>query len=519
MGAPAPAGRGPDAVPAGSRILVVDDEVGMRQACRKVLEAEGFEVHTAEDGAAGLELFERRQDFAAALVDMKMPRMGGIELIERIRAMDEDVVLLVITAYATIETAVEAVKRGAYGYIPKPFTPAELLLPVRNGLERRALSLEAKQLRREREQQLLELAFERSRSGAILRCMQDGVVVVNREGRVVLANPAFGRMLPVCVPAGLDAVMRAGGPAAAPAAGGSLALLGELKCPELESVLREALSGAGGIESRQLAAGESVYTVSAAPLRDGGPEPLGAVAVLTDVTGLKRLEQAKSRFVSLVAHEVKSPLAAIEGYLGAVLAEGAEPVPPGAKPMLERCLVRARTLREMVSELMSLRAAETGQFLLSRQALAPADAVGEAVESLGEVAAAAGVALEWASERHRAVPAVLADRKAFASIAGNLIGNAVKYTPRGGRVTVSLEQRDPYVALVVADTGIGLAKEDCARIFEEFYRVRSERTAAIAGTGLGLPLVKRLVDLHQGRIEVTSEPGCGSVFTVLLPAG
>ena len=128
-------------------ILVIDDELGMREGCRKILTAEGYQVETAEDGFAGLERFEQRDDFAVAMVDLKMPRLGGLDVIERLRAIDEDVVLFVITAYATIDTAVEATKRGAYGYIPKPFTPDELLLAVRNGIERRTLSLETRQLR------------------------------------------------------------------------------------------------------------------------------------------------------------------------------------------------------------------------------------------------------------------------------------------------------------------------------------------------------------------------------------
>src|SRR4030042_2928137 len=125
---------------------------------------EGYEVGVAEDGRAGLKVFEERKNYAVALIDLKMPGMSGLELIEQIRARDEDLVMFVITAYATFETAVEATKKGAYGYIPKPFTPAELLLPIKRGLEARALSLEAKRLREERTNRLLEGAFEEAKS-------------------------------------------------------------------------------------------------------------------------------------------------------------------------------------------------------------------------------------------------------------------------------------------------------------------------------------------------------------------
>ncbi len=153
------------------RILVVDDEPGMREGCRRILVSSGFEVEVAQNGERGLELFRETGKFSAALIDLKMPGMSGLELIRTIHDEDRDIILLVITAYAAIDTAVEATKLGAYGYIPKPFTPNELLLAIRNGLEKRALSLEAKRFQVEREKQLLELAFERSKSRTIINCM------------------------------------------------------------------------------------------------------------------------------------------------------------------------------------------------------------------------------------------------------------------------------------------------------------------------------------------------------------
>ena len=166
------------------RILVTDDELGMREGCRKILVAEGYEVETAADGVQALEVFDKHRNFSAALVDLKMPRMGGMELIETIRRQDPDIVLLVITAYAAINTAVEATKRGAYSYIPKPFLPDELLLRVRNGLEMRALTIEARRLREERESRLLEVEAERTQSRTIIDCMTDGVLVVNRDRQI-----------------------------------------------------------------------------------------------------------------------------------------------------------------------------------------------------------------------------------------------------------------------------------------------------------------------------------------------
>ena len=271
------------------KILVVDDEFGMREGCRRILSAEGYEVATAENGVEALEAFKAAGGFDVVIADLKMPRMGGMELVEHLHGIDEDVVLLVITAYATIDTAVDATKRGAYGYVPKPFSPDELLLHVRNGLEKRALRMEGKQLRQERERRLLEVAFERSKSRTILNCMTDGVIVVNRNRQVVLRNQAAGRILPECAERPLPAPMDE-----------------TLPKPELLALLDEVVgTDSPVIASKELTNGESTYMVNAAPVIDATDECLGAVAVLRDITALKKLEVAKSIFISMVAHEVR----------------------------------------------------------------------------------------------------------------------------------------------------------------------------------------------------------------------
>lgn len=361
-----------------ARILVVDDELGMREGCRRVLTAEGYDVQIAEDGPAGLDLFRAQPGFAAALVDLKMPRMGGLELIEQMRRLDEDVVILVITAYATIDTAVEATKRGAYGYIPKPFTPNELLLPVRNGLERRALALEARRLRQEH-------------------------------------------------------------------------------------------------------------------------------------------ERAKATFISLVAHEVRNPLAAVEGFLDAVLGAGPDRLGGEERALIERARLRTRALNDLLRDLLSLSAIETGNFVLRPAPLDLRGVVDEAVRAHRDNAAQKPLRLVWDAPADPP-PAVRADADAMRSIVFNLLDNAVKYTPAGGQVSVSLAQDAAGVRITVADTGIGMSEEECARAFDEFFRARNEWTAHIPGTGLGLSLVKRLVAMQGGTVAVQSARGRGSAFTVSLPS-
>ncbi|MDH7500758.1 MAG: response regulator, partial [candidate division NC10 bacterium] len=175
-------------------ILVVDDERSIRLGCHEILTKAGHQTDMAEDGLQGQSLI-RSNRYDLILLDLKMPGLGGLELLEEIRRIDPEIVTIIITGYATIETAVEAIKKGAYDYIPKPFTPDALRRIVDRGLERRRLALEAAHLRQERERSLLEVAQERSQTRTIIQCMADGVLVANRQGQLVLFNPAALSML------------------------------------------------------------------------------------------------------------------------------------------------------------------------------------------------------------------------------------------------------------------------------------------------------------------------------------
>ena len=481
--------------------LVVDDELGIREGCRKVLSEEGFRVTTASDGVEALEVFRGGDKYAVALVDLMMPRLGGLELLGRLRALDPDLLLIIITAHATIDTAVEGTKQGAYSYIPKPFTPDELMLTIRNGLERQSLALEAKRLREERERRLLEVASERSRCGTILKCITDGLLVVNREKLVVLRNNAAARILPK---------------ASKPNVPFSLATLED---PKIERLIDEIFEDDPGprIVSRELDMGKNTFMVNISPVIEANGETSGAVAVFRDITELKKLEAAKSMFVSMVAHELKSPLAATEGWLNLLLSGLIKDDPKEARHVIERSFIRVKTLRTLVAELLNITAIETGNFQLHRSNVNVAAIAQQAVEAAGEKAKGKAIELALNDQSLDRTRTALADEEALVLIFSNLIDNAIKYTPQGGTIMVRLAQNGMYVSFSVKDTGIGMKAEELDKAFDEFYRIKNEDTLDIPGTGLGLSLVKRLVDLHQGQIEAESTPGAGSVFTVKIP--
>ena len=158
------------------------------------LTSEGYAVDVAENGKHGLDMV-KAASYDLILVDLMMPVMGGMEFMEEVRQLDQEIIMIVITGFATVETAVEAMKHGAYDYIPKPFTPDQLISVLNRGLEKRRLSKEAEKLREERDQKLLEVASEKSKLHTIVNSMADGIIVINREHQLVLWNPAAIKML------------------------------------------------------------------------------------------------------------------------------------------------------------------------------------------------------------------------------------------------------------------------------------------------------------------------------------
>ena len=176
------------------KVLIVDDEKGLRIGAQRLLTRENYDVTTAENGTDGIK-FGTETEFDLAVIDLKMPDVDGLEVLQQIKAKYPNTVCFIATAFASYETAVEATRLGAHSYIPKPFTPEELLSNLKEGYQIRLVNLEAEKWHKEREERLLEVAFEKTRMNTIVNSITDGVLVVNRAGQAVLYNPAALRFL------------------------------------------------------------------------------------------------------------------------------------------------------------------------------------------------------------------------------------------------------------------------------------------------------------------------------------
>jgi signal transduction histidine kinase len=351
----------------------------------------------------------------------------------------------------------------------------------------------------ERETYLSELNSERTLSRQLIDSLRDGVIVLNVKARPVLMNTRAEYLLGVGFreDLGLDE-LGLDGPARA--------------------MIEDVLTAHGGGEYHQvrLEHGGTVLDIRATPwLRSG--EKAGVIVQLGDVTEQARTESDKNRFISMVAHELTSPLAAISSYLAIVLEGTLDGQPERIKEIMGRSKARADALLELVKDLQYLNRREAGRVTRTVERLDLAEVLRGQLEFYrGQ---AERLAVELALEVGTGDTTANADRGDLDRVFMNLISNGIKYNRQGGTLTVSVDPRPDRVEIRFTDTGIGMSAAEQAGLFQEFYRAHNAQTQGISGTGLGLATVRRVLAAANGRIDVRSTPGNGSTFTVTLPRG
>ncbi len=484
-----------------ARILVVDDEEIIRIGCQRILQSPFFTVDLAENGRVGWEMVQKN-NYDMVLVDLMMPEMGGLEVLERVQAHDEQIITIIMTGFATIETAVDAMRKGAYDYLPKPFSSEELRTKIRRGLEKRWLLLEAEELRRERDRNLLELSNEKSRTMTLINCMSEGLIATNRAGQIVLINPAAQKLLNLPPENAVGSTVEG--------------LLGN---PELEKLIAGELETAARtatVTSKEFAVAQERFLQSnTAPLHDEKGEVWGTVTVLVDVSEDKKLDQLKSDFVSLVSHELKSPVAAIAGYLNLIIEGLTAGNPQKEREIILRSRNKADSLLMLINDLLDMSRAERRGAAKVKELLFLAPVLDETLQFYQNEAAAKSLSV--IIEGVENLPGVVGNRDDLARLFANLVSNAIKYTPAKGEVRVTGRKRDGYIEVAVSDNGIGIAKEEIHKVFGEFFRARNALAQKISGTGLGLAICCRIIDDHHGQITVESEIDKGTTFRVILP--
>jgi signal transduction histidine kinase len=290
--------------------------------------------------------------------------------------------------------------------------------------------------------------------------------------------------------------------------------------PELISLVEAAMKLKAGQEmaSKELVAripNDPVLMANCAPVKDEKGQMIGVVTVLRDITELKELDKAKSTFVSMVAHELRAPLAAIEGYLDVILEGVGGEDPQKMRRILERSRERTRGLLALIDDLLAISRMQAGRLAKEKEKLQLSTLLREVAELMKGEALEKNVTIEMGVPD--GLPLVEANRDDVTRVFTNLLDNAIKYNHPDGKIFLRADADDAFVRVEVQDTGIGIAQKDVAHLFDEFYRAKSKETRAITGTGLGLSIAKKIVEGHNGHIEVESKLHRGSTFRVLLP--
>ncbi|HZJ71170.1 MAG TPA: ATP-binding protein, partial [Planctomycetota bacterium] len=362
----------------------------------------------------------------------------------------------------------------------------------------RSLNVMAARLR----EKIDDLAQERAKATAILDAMVEGVIAVDAHEQILLMNERARAMF------GLGSARVEG-----------KALLEAVRNADLHEVLAEGRHAAEGTlvrrELRLSAPVERVLQAHAVVLSHGADEA-GAVVVLHDVTALRHLERVRTEFVANVSHELRTPLTAIHGYLETLLS-GALEEPEHARKFLGIVFRHTERLGRLLDDLTDLSNVELGRVSLRVAPLGLSEVVDSVLAIIRPKAAAGRVELE--ARLTPGLAPVVADRDRLAQILINVVDNAVKYTPPGGRVVVTAEPaHDGLIEVAVADTGVGIPAADLPRITERFYRVDKARSRELGGTGLGLAIVKHLVIAHGGDLRIDSPPGEGTTVAFTLPS-
>ncbi len=480
-------------------ILIADDEKPIRDGCERVLTGKGFKVRTAENGQIALDILTR-EDISILLLDLKMPVMSGEMVLEAVVAKFPDIPVIIITGHGTVDTAVECMKKGAYDFITKPFRIEEFLATINRATEKRKLEQKAGRLLEENIKNLYDLNLEKSRLKAIINYIPDGVIVNNRNLEVVLHNPALMQLL--------EASKEVENPFPAEDIISDEALLSTLK------KIQQGESSDKGSISQEIQVGGTYLRAISAPVLGPDTDVVGVVTVLENITAFKQLDQMKSDFVNMVAHELRSPLVAIRQLNNVILEGLAGSLGEKQRDFINRGVKKVDGLLELINDLLDVAKLEAGKLVQNR---VPTD-IGKAIEDIVALLEARantqGIKL---THSFQDLKPVQSDPKNMEEILNNLIGNAINYSPEGGEVTITAKRLGEYMEIKVSDTGVGIHPEELPKIFDKFYRVKNPKTRAVMGTGLGLAIVKGVVDAHHGTIDVTSTVDKGTTFRILLP--
>ncbi len=482
-----------------ARILLVDDDPVKRYTIAKTLARAGFVVQEASTGHEALQLVIARPDLI--VLDVKLPDISGLEVCRRIKsdpATREIPVLHISTTFVDLEDRIQGFESGADGYLTSVAEPLELVANIRALLRTRKAE-DAAQLSTRQWQTTFD-------------AISDGVMLLNRSGNVVQVNRTLEHIM--------------GRPWIEIIGKELTDLWGEFSKSH-ESIFTKMVAS-GSRESRDVSLGDRWLHVSVDPIQDEEGTLRGAICLVSDITDQKRMQtqllqqaeklkeasQRKDEFLAMLAHELRNPLAPLSNSLEIIQLHGRE------IPLIEQSLEIARRqiqhIARLLEDLLDVSRITRGKVEIRTRPLDFRTIITNAVQIALPLAKTCGQELSAVLPPEPVL--VEGDPTRLEQIVSNLLNNASKYTEAGGQITISLTREENQAVLRVRDTGIGISSELQDHIFDLFVQAERSLDRAQGGLGIGLTLVRSLVELHGGQISVSSAgAGKGSEFAVTLP--
>ncbi len=510
-----------------SGIIVVDDEKMVTSAFKTLFAVEGIKGGAFFNSPKEALEYMKKEAPDLIISDFLMPEMNGLEFLREAKKIYPETSMILLTGYADKENAIRAINEvGLYKYIEKPWDNDDLLMNIRNGIERSHLLSDLRQKIAELEEakkqleiysnDLERLVAERTHdlsqanqklSGIINHCA-DGIIILNGEGKIEQINPACENMT------GVD--------------GG--AIIGKLFTQFVKGCKRDMISDNGGLFGlnsdnseillkdcsvvNSLSGAQTPVEINLAAISDDNTDlPEKYVGVIRDVTTQKETERLRDDFIATLTHDLRTPLLAAIQTLKFFLDGSLGDLDEKQKVLLSTMLQSNEDLLGLVNALLEVYRFDSGKLELCKTVFAPRTLVEQCIEELMPLTKSKNISLELDCEFDERLE-ITADKAELKRVITNLCGNAVNYTNKEGHIKIILKAQAGDLIFSVEDNGNGIPKSDIPQLFTRFSQGTSRKRST--GTGLGLYLSRQIIEAHGGKIWVESKINKGSEFTFLL---